>query len=170
MICRRFSGLGVAGSVAFLAATMPAFAQSFPSGSWLPNRGTVSYDMSLTQAWSPMRMRMIGSITVSSRFVRQRHCVQKFSTPIMTCQTIVNGMPGEIHPMPVPPPRGAVGGNAFNWRPPMSGYMMAPVPGFIAPPFNFSNGAPGSNFEMSGRWSWGDWNVSGWFRYSKAVW
>lgn len=167
----------IASLTALAALSSPAAAQMLPSGDWMPRRGTVSYDMTLTRAWSPMSMRMLGRITVHDAGTVQRHCMQVSYAPVMTCQTSINGEPGNLHTVPAPPPSGArVGPNRFLAPPGAAPPYPRPyaggpsVPGFVPPPFSFPGGPPGPDFEISGEWEWQGWRVYGRFRYSGAYW
>ncbi len=170
--------ISLAAVFALAAMSGPASGQMPPSGNWMPRRGTVSYDMTLTRAWSPQSIRMVGRITMRDAGMLQRHCVQLSHAPFMTCQTTVNGVPGTPHTLPAPPPAGGTGGPGRSLFPP--GAAPPPYagsnpgglrgPGFSPPPFSFPGGPPGPEFEMSGDWEWQGWRVFGRFRYSQAYW
>ena len=168
--------------------TTGATAQMAPFGDWMPRRGTVSYDMILSRDWSPMSIRMIGSLTASDFGLRQRHCLQPSYSPAMACQITVNGQPNPPHMMPPPPPVSGWGGGRYApgaygpgpypggslWSFPggsrMPYWRGQQLPGFAPPPFRFPGGAPGPDFEMSGDWEWQGWRIRGTFRYSQAYW
>lgn len=149
-----------------------ASAQFMPGNDWMPRAGNVDYDMTLSQRWSPARIRMTGRIELRAGNMRQRHCMQWSYAPVMACQISVNGQPGPITTEPAPP-GGPMGGAPYGGYP---GGAPAPypgahgVPGFAPPPFNFGGRPPGPDFEISGDWEWQGWRVSGRFRYSQAIW
>jgi hypothetical protein len=128
----------------------PANAQSWPYDGRMPDVGAMAYNLTLTQRWGTGAMRMTGYASSRGGMVRWVHCLQQRTSPLRTCQLMVNNNYSNTFQLPANVDLG-------GWMAMSSGYgwvdQMRPDDGFS------------SSFESGGSFSMGDWRASGTFRY-----
>ncbi|MCC2112605.1 MAG: hypothetical protein KDJ16_11275 [Hyphomicrobiales bacterium] len=132
-----------------------ARAQGFPFGGAMPDVGAIDYDLALSAAWSPQRLRMTGLATQHLGRILWINCTQPSMAPIRACRLMVDGQIGEEFPLPPNVDLGQWMASRFGPKWPPGGFG-----GFSGP-----GSGPDGAMEVRGQWRMGSWMAKGRFRY-----